>query len=145
MLRLHRPPASCAPPATPASDLAEARFPFPAEAAAPEAGPPGERRRFRRAPLNQQIGLGGSGLSPRADLIDGSASGLFLRVDGARRPEAGESVLLHFEAAGRGGPARSNAQRQAHVVRCLSHAGAHYVAVCFATPDALRLGRASLG
>ena len=106
----------------------------------PGAGPGGrDRRRFRRTPLHDRVGLRGEGVDAVADLIDGSAGGLFLRIDGGRRPAAGDAVVVAFSAGGRGGPARADHRRRTTVVRCLSHAGTHYAALRFATPDALRI------
>ncbi len=105
-----------------------------------EAGGGGrDRRRFRRTPLHDRVGLLGDGLAAAADLIDGSAGGLFLRVESGRRPEAGDVVEVAFRAGGRGGPARADDRRRAIVVRCLSHGGTHYAALRFATPDTLRI------
>lgn len=98
-----------------------------------------ERRRFRRTPLSETVRLRGEGLGPCAELIDGSAGGLFLRVEGVSRLEAGRELGVDFEAGTLGGSARSGHSRRARVVRCLSHGGTHYVALRFASPDTLRI------
>lgn len=85
------------------------------------------------------------GRSASAELIDGSAGGLFLRVEGSQRPTAGSELEVGFGAGSYGGPARTEERRRARVIRCLSHGDTHYLALRFHTPDALRIGATRLG
>lgn len=95
-----------------------------------------DRRRFRRHELDRPVKLRceTTGKTYQAEGVDASAGGVLLRVEHGQSFPVGQPLRVGIPPRRDTALLLADELADAHVVRCLSHGQARYVAVSFDVP-----------